>query len=90
MKNDDKTAEHLEMAAVKEDYHTHAADIIDWRVSKIDWLCLQQLVNYYLRILRCHYGTVVSEIGHPVLPYSLSGEEIVLSTCSVHDDDGGK
>jgi len=33
MENGDKTTEHLEMAAVEQDNHTHAADDIDWRVS---------------------------------------------------------
>jgi len=33
MENGDKTAERLEMAGVKEGYHTHAAVDIDWRVS---------------------------------------------------------
>jgi len=33
MENGDKTAERLEMAAVKEGNHTHAAVDIDWRVS---------------------------------------------------------
>jgi len=33
MENGDKTAERLEMAAVKEGNHTHAAVDIAWRVS---------------------------------------------------------
>jgi len=33
MENGDKTAEHLEMAAVKEGNHTYAAVDIDWHVS---------------------------------------------------------
>jgi len=33
MENGDKTAERLEMAAVKEGNHTHAAVDIDWCVS---------------------------------------------------------
>jgi len=38
MENGDKTAEHLEMAAVEEVNHTHAVDDIDWCVSQIDSL----------------------------------------------------
>jgi hypothetical protein len=33
MENGDKTAEHPEMATVKEGNYTHAADNINWRVS---------------------------------------------------------
>jgi len=33
MENGDKTAECLEMAAMKEGNHTHVALDIDWRVS---------------------------------------------------------
>ena len=39
MGNGDETAEHLEMAAVKDGNHTHAAVDIDLRVSSIDCLC---------------------------------------------------
>jgi hypothetical protein len=39
MENGDETAEHLEMAAVKEGNHTHAAIDIDWRASQINCLC---------------------------------------------------
>jgi len=39
MENGDKTAERLEMAAVKEGNHTHAAADIDWHVSYINCLC---------------------------------------------------
>ena len=39
MENGDKTAERLEMAAVKEGNHTHVAVDIDLRLSYIDCLC---------------------------------------------------
>jgi hypothetical protein len=38
MENGDKTAERLEIAAVKEGNHTHAAVDIDCRASQIDCL----------------------------------------------------
>jgi len=39
MENGDKTAESLEMAAVKGANHTHAAVDNDWGVSQIDSVC---------------------------------------------------
>jgi hypothetical protein len=39
METGDKTAEHVEMATVKEANRTLAADDIDWYVSQIDCLC---------------------------------------------------
>ena len=39
METGDKTAERLEMAAVKEGNRTLAVDDIDWCVSQIDCLC---------------------------------------------------
>jgi len=82
MEKGDKTAERLEMAAVKEFNHTHAADYIDWRVSHIDCLCQWQLVNRYPRIMNCHHGTVAREIRYLVEQYLLSLVEIPLLTCS--------
>ena len=37
--DDDKAAEHLEMATVQEGNHALAADDIDWCVYQIDCLC---------------------------------------------------
>jgi hypothetical protein len=53
MENGDETAEHLEMAAVKEGNHTHAAIDIDWRASQIDCLCPWQVMYHYPVILNC-------------------------------------
>jgi hypothetical protein len=89
MENGDKTGECLEMAAVKEANHTHAAVDIDWRVSQIDCLCQWQVVYHYLVILNCRHGAVASQIGRPVEPYSLSLVEIPSFTWSVNKD-GGK
>ena len=89
MENGDKTAERLEMAAVKEGNHTHAAVDIDWRASQIDCLCRWQVVYHYPVILNCRHGAVASQIGHTVEPYSLSLVEIPSSTWSVNKD-GGK
>jgi len=89
MKNRDKTAERLEMAAVKEGNYTHAAVNIDWRASQIDCVCQWQVMYDYLVILNCRHGAVASQIGHPVEPYSLSLVEIPSSTWSVNKD-GGK
>jgi hypothetical protein len=89
MENGDKTAECLQMAAVKEGYHTHAADDIDCCVCQSDILCWWQVVYHYPVIVNCHHGTVGSQIGHPVEPYSVSLVEISSSTWSVNKD-GGK
>jgi len=89
MENGDKTAELLEMAAVKEGNHTHAGVDIDWRVSYIDCLCQWWFVNHYPRILNCRHGAVANQIGHPVEPDSLSSVEIPSSTCPVNKE-GGK
>jgi hypothetical protein len=89
MENGDRTAERLEMAAVKERNHTHAAVDIDWRVAQINCVCWWQVVDHYPVILNCRHGTVASQIGHPVEPYWLSLVEIPPSTWSVNKD-GGK
>jgi len=68
MENGDQTAERLEMAAVKEGNHTHAAVDIDWLVSQIEFLCQWQFVNQFPRILNCHHGGDASHIGLPVEP----------------------
>jgi len=83
METGDKTAENLEMAAVKEGNRTLVADDIDWWVSQIDRLCEWHVVKLYPVILNCHHRFVVSQIGHQVEPYSLSWVEILSSTCSV-------
>jgi len=83
METDDKTAEHLEMTAVKEGNHTLAADDIDWCVSLIDCLCEWHVMNFYPVILNCHHPFVVSQLGQQVQPYSMSLVEILSSTCSV-------
>jgi len=64
MQNGEKTAEHLEMAAVKEGNHTHAADDIDWPDSQIDSLYQWQCVNHYPMILNCRHDALLSQIGH--------------------------
>ena len=74
------TLVHLEMATVGAGNHTHAADDIDWSVSQIDCPCQWQFVNSYPMILHWLQGGVVSQIGNPVKPYSLSSVEICSST----------
>ena len=86
MKTGDKTAERLEIAAVKEGNHTLAVDDIDWCVSQIDCLCEWHVVNFYAVILNCHHHVVVSQIGYQVDPYSLSSVEILSSTCALNKD----
>jgi len=88
MENRDKTAECVEIAAVKLGNHTHAADDIDWRVSQIDCHWRWEVVNHYPRFLKCRDGAVASHIGHSVEPYSLSSVEIPLSPSSVNIDGG--
>ena len=83
METGDKTAEHLEMAAVKEGNRTLAADEVDWCVSQIDCLCEWHVVNFYPVIVNCRLRFVPSQIGHQVEPYSLSSVEILPLTCSV-------
>jgi len=83
METGDKTAERLQMAAVKEGNCTIAADDIDWCVSQIDCLCDWHVVNFDPVILNCRHHVVASQIGHQVEPYSLSLVEILASTCSV-------
>jgi len=53
MENGDKSAERLEMAAVKEDNHTNVADDIDGHLSQIDCLCQWYFGNYYPTMLKC-------------------------------------
>jgi len=89
MENGDKTAEGLEMAAVKECNHTHAADDIDWPVAQINCHCQCPVRSHYPRSLNCHHDTVVSQLGYPVEPYSLCSVEVPSSTWSVNKD-GGK
>ena len=50
MENCDKTAEHLEMAAVKVGNHTNAMEDFDRRRSQIDCLYWRQVVNHDPRI----------------------------------------
>jgi len=89
MENFDRTAECLEMAAVKAGNHSHAPDDIDWFVCQIVCHCQWQFVNDFPRILNCLQGVVASEHGLPVEPYSLSSVKILPSTSSV-DIDGAK
>jgi len=89
MENGDKTAERLEMAAVKKGNHNHVAVDIDWRASQIDCLWRWQVVYHYPVILNCRHGAVASQIGHPMEPYSLSLGEMPSLTWSVNKD-GGK
>jgi hypothetical protein len=83
METGEKTAERLEMAAVKERHCTLAADDIDWCVSQIDCLCEWHVMNFYPVILNCRHRVVASQIGHEVEPYSRSSVEILASICSV-------
>jgi len=83
METGDKTADRLEMAAVKEGNRTLAADDIDWCVSQTDYLCEWHVMNIYPLILNCHHQVVASQIGHQVEPYSLSSVEILSSICTV-------
>jgi hypothetical protein len=82
METGDKTAERLEMAAVKEGRHTLAADHIDWCVSLIVYLCKWHVMNHYPVILNCRHQDVASPIGHQVEPYSWFSVEILSLTCS--------
>jgi len=83
METGDKTAERLEMTAVKEGNCTLAADDIDWCVSQIDCLCELHVVNCYPVIVNCRHCIAAGQIGHQVEPYSLSSVEIPSLTCSV-------
>jgi hypothetical protein len=84
----DKTAEHMEMVAVKAGNHTHVADDIDWFPSKINCHCHWQFMNNFPTILNCLQGVILSQIGHPDKLYSLSSEEIRSLPCSVTNDCG--
>ena len=66
METGDETVEYLEMAAVKEDNSSLAADDIDWCVAQIDYLCEWHVVNIYPVILNSHHRVVASQIGHQV------------------------
>jgi hypothetical protein len=83
METGDKTAEHLEMAAVEDCNCTLAVDDIDWCVSQIACLCECHVMNFDPVILNCHHRIVTSQIGHQVEQYSLSSVEILSSKCSV-------
>jgi len=83
METSDKTAERLEMAAVKVGNHTLAAEDIDQCVSQIDCRCLWQFMNHYPKILNCRYCIVAPQFGHHVEPCTLSSVEILSSTCSL-------
>jgi hypothetical protein len=89
MESADKTAECMEMVAVKTGNHTLVAVDIDWFMSQIDCHCEWQVVNCFLTILNCLHGIVVCDIGHLEEPCSLASVEICSSTCSVNKD-GGK
>ena len=80
MESADRTAERLEMTAVKVGNHSLAADDIDWFVSHIDHLCLWQFMKYCLMLQNSLPGVVACQIGHPVESYSLSAVEIRLLT----------
>jgi hypothetical protein len=84
METGDTTAEHMEMAAVKDGNCTLAADDFDSCVSQIDCLCEWHVVNIYQVILNCHHHVVARQIGHQVEPYSLSSVDIFSSTCFVN------
>jgi len=81
METGDKTAECLDIAAMKEGNYTLAADDVNQCVSEIECLCKWNLMNNYLVILNCRHHIVMSQIDQPVEPYSLSLVEILLSTC---------
>jgi len=83
METGDKTAERIEMAAVKQGNRTIVADNIEWCVPQIDCLCKWHVMNFCPVILNCHCCVVASQIGHQVEPYSLCLVEILSSTCSV-------
>jgi len=83
METGDKTAERLEMAAVKKGKHTLAADNITWCVSQIDCFWEWHVMSLNAVILNCRDRVVASQRGHQVEPHSLSSVEILLSTCSV-------
>jgi len=69
METGDKTAESLEMAAVKEDNHTLAADDIASCVSQSDCLWEWHVVNFYPVILNCRHLVGASQISHQVESY---------------------
>ena len=76
----DKTAEHMEMVAVKAGNHTHVADDIDWCVSEMECLGQWQFVNYFLMILKCLHSIVACQIDHLDQPCLLTLVEIHSST----------
>jgi hypothetical protein len=88
MESADKTAERLEMAAVKTGNHAHMAVDNDWFASQIDCLCQWQFVNCFPIILNCLYCIIECQIGHLDEPCLLSSVEIRSSSCSVIKDGG--
>jgi len=82
-----KTAECLEIAAVKVGNHTNAAVDVDWCVSQIGGQC--RFVKYIPMVLNCLQVIFVCQIEHLMQPYSLSSVEIRSWTCCVNKD-GGK
>jgi hypothetical protein len=78
--NGDKTAERLEMAAVKEGNHTHAAVDIDWHASQMECLYRWQFVHHYPVILNCRHGDVGSHIGHPGAIFAVFGGDPFIDT----------
>jgi len=76
MENSDKTAECLEIAAVKLRNHTLVADDIHWCVCQIQCLCQWQFLNYYPMIWNCYNECVARQISHPVEVDSLSSVKI--------------
>jgi hypothetical protein len=86
MVNGDKTAECLEMAAVKADNHKHEADDIERCVSEINCLCRWQFMNDYLMIMNFLHGVFTGQTGDPVEAYWLSPVEICSMTWSANND----
>jgi hypothetical protein len=64
MANSDQTTEHLEMALVKINHYTLAANDIDWCVSESNCLCLWKFWKIDLIILKGGHSVFVSQIGH--------------------------
>jgi hypothetical protein len=88
MQTADKTAERMEMAAMKAGNSTLAADDIDWFVSKIECLCEWHILSFYPVILNCPHRIVASPICNEVKKYLLSSVEMLCRHSQLNKDCG--
>lgn len=87
MESAEKTAEHLDIVAVRAGNNTHAADISNWFVSQIHWRGKCQVMNYFPMIPNCFYRIVACLISNMEEPCWLNSVEFLLLTCYVNNDD---